>query len=87
MADLFKTRSSQGVITVTETLVKIRLPGVGERSIARSAITDVSISLGFFYFAGFFRNLTIHAQGDVKPIRLTNMRKSKALEMKELLGF
>lgn len=87
MADLLTASTSKGRMTITETVVRLHLPGASERSILRSAITDVTISLGFWYFVGFFRVLTIRATGEQRPIVLANMSKRKAYAARQLLGF
>lgn len=79
-------KCSQGTITLTPTHLKVKL-GYNERIIQRSAITEVSMSLGLFVYYGFLRSLTIYAAGQSVPLKLKNMRKSKALAIKRELGF
>lgn len=89
--ELIQANCSGGRITVTQDpagtkKVTIRLPGVGERTIMASAITEIRIGLGLWYFVGFMRNLTLNIMG-AAPLKLNNMSKSKALRVKALLGF
>lgn len=87
MADLIRASSSKGTVTLTESVLRMRIPGSGERAILRSAIVDVSIGLSMWYGIGFLRKLTLHVNGEPRPIVLANMRKSKARAIKAALGF
>ena len=87
MTELITARCSAGKIIVTESHVILHLATVGERSLARSAITSVSIGLSIWYGFGFLRKMAFYVQGEVRPVRVTGMRKSKALRVKALLGF
>jgi len=85
MTELIRAHCSAGRISVTETHLVIRLAGVSERSIARTAITGVSIGLSAWYGIGFFRSLSFFIQGQSRPIKVGGMRKSKAQQIKALL--
>lgn len=87
MTDLFTASTSKGKLTITENAVRLRLPGVADRTILRTAITEVRVTLGIWYFFGFMRVLTLIVVGERHPIVLANMRKSKALQARQLLGF
>jgi len=86
MPELIAAQTSKGKLIVTETTVNIRLAG-SERTIMRSAINEVRISLGGWYGIGFMRVLTLIVAGEPRPIVLANMSKSKALAVKSILGF
>lgn len=86
MSDLITANTSKGKLIVTENAVNIRLAG-SERTISRSAITEVRISLGAWLVFGFLRNLTLVVTGEPRPIVLGNMSKSKAKAVKSILGF
>jgi len=87
MSDMFTASTSKGKLTITENAIRLKIPGSSERTILRSAITEVRIGLGVWYFVGFMRNLTLIVVGEKTPLVLGNMRKSKALEARRLLGF
>lgn len=89
--ELIRAHCSGGRISVSADAagnkrVTIRVIGSGERIFMANAITEVRLGLGFWYFVGFFRTLTFNVPG-AAPIRLRNLRKSKAKAIKSLLGF
>lgn len=88
--ELTKAQSSKGSVAVIQRdntrLLVIKLVG-SERVIAQSSISEIRIGLGLWYFFGFLRVLKIYVVGDLRPLVLANMRKSKAKQIKELLGF
>jgi hypothetical protein len=83
---LLQATTSLGTLTITPGLVSIRLAGQ-ETAIQRSNIVGVQVSLGMWYFVGFLRVLRIYVNGQNRPVTLKNMRKSKAMAAKSLLGF
>lgn len=87
MTDLFTARTSQGRLTITENAIRLKIPGSSERTILRSAITEVRITLGIWYFVGFTRNLVLIIVGERRPLVLGGMSKSKAQEARRILGF
>lgn len=85
--DIVTAQTSKGKLTVTENAIRLKIPGSSERTILRTAITEVRVGLGLWYGFGFLRTLTLVVVGEKRPIVLANMSKKKALEVRSALGF
>ena len=86
--ELINTRCGQGRLIITDRLIRVKLGGMRQQTMNRSALTGVDsklVALSFFGLGGG-TTLTFHGQGG-EVLRASLVKTKVAKQILQLLGY